>query len=69
MAMVRETIEVKASSPISWHEANQQAIAHVSKTVKNIKSSWIKEMSVDVSDNGKSMTYHVNSRITYETKQ
>ena len=69
MAMVRETIEVTGSSTQSWNDANQQAIAHASKTISNIKSTWIKEMSVDVADNGKSMMYRVNCRITYESRQ
>jgi len=53
MAMARATIEVKGSSTESWKAANEQALAQAAKTIKNIKSSWIKEMSVDVANNGK----------------
>ena len=62
---VLKVIEVLANSDNSWEEATKNAVAHASKSVKNIKSVYINEQSATVED-GKMVNYRVNVKITFE---
>ncbi len=62
---VLKVIEVLANSDKSWEDAAKNAVAHASKSVKNIKSVYINEHSATVSD-GKLTNYRVNVKITFE---
>lgn len=62
---VLKVIEVLANSDNSWEEAAKNAVAHASKSVKNIKSVYINEQSATVED-GKMVNYRVNVKITFE---
>lgn len=62
---VIKIIEVIASSEKGFTEATQNAIEQVSKTVKNIKSIYIKEMNANV-ENNKIVSYAVNAKISFE---
>lgn len=64
---VLKVIEVLSSSSKGWEEAAQNAVKEASKTVKNIKSVYIKEQSCMVE--GENITsYRVNVKITFEVK-
>ncbi len=63
MAVVK-VIEVLAQSDKSWEDAAQQAVAVASKTVRNIKSIYIKDMQAAVED-GKIVSYRVDSKISF----
>lgn len=58
-------IEVIASSEKGFTEATQNALREASKTVKNIKSIYIKEMNANV-QNQNIITYAVNAKISFE---
>lgn len=58
-------IEVIAASDKGFTEATQVALEEASKTVKNIKSIYIKEMNANVEDN-KIVSYGVNAKISFE---
>lgn len=60
-----KVIEVIASSEKSFEDAAQNAVKEASKTVKNIKSVYIKEMKANVSNN-QITTYAVNAKISFE---
>ena len=60
-----KVIEVIASSDKGFSEAAQNAVEQASKTVKNIKSIYIKEMNANVTDN-KIVSYAVNAKISFE---
>ena len=45
-----KVIEVIATSEISFDDAVRQAVAEVSKTVKNIDSVYVENMKVHVKD-------------------
>ncbi|MCF8331239.1 MAG: dodecin family protein [Bacteroidales bacterium] len=60
-----KVIEVIASSTEGFSEATQKAVEQASKTVKNIKSIYIKEMNANV-ENNKIVTYAVNAKISFE---
>lgn len=61
---VLKVIEVMASSPNSWEDAAAQAVAEASKTLKGIRSVYVKEQSAVVADN-KISEYRVNLKISF----
>lgn len=63
-----KVIEVIASSEKGFTEATQAAVEKASKTVKNIKSIYIKEMNANV-ENNKIVSYAVNANISFEIDQ
>lgn len=64
---VLKVIEVLANSDKSWEDATKKAVAHASKSVKNIRSVYINEQSATVKD-GELDNYRVNVKITFEVK-
>ncbi len=62
---VVKVIEVLSSSKKSWEDATASAIVKASKSVKNIKSAWVKDQSVTVK-NGKVSEYRVALKISFE---
>ena len=58
-------IEVLATSPNSFDEATRNAVKEASKTVKNIKSVYVKEMKARV-ENNEITSYAVNAKISFE---
>ncbi len=62
---IMKVIEVMGDSPKSFADAVDSAIAEAGKTVKGIKSAWVKDQNVIVS-NGKISSYRVALKITFE---
>jgi hypothetical protein len=62
---VLKVIEILANSTQSWEDAAKNAVAEASKSVKNIRSVYIKEQSATVKD-GKMDVFRVNVKITFE---
>jgi dodecin len=62
--MVIKVIEVLAQSPKSWEDAVHVALNEASKTIKDIKSIYVKEMQATV-ENGKISQYRVNAKISF----
>lgn len=62
---VLKVIEVLSSSSTSWEDATQKAVTQASKSLKNIKSVYVKEQSATVKD-GKVAEYRMNLKITFE---
>ena len=67
MAVVK-VIEVLAQSEKSWEDAAQEAIREASKTIKNIKSIYIKEMEAQVEDD-KIVQFRINAKISFLLKK
>ncbi|HSR49689.1 MAG TPA: dodecin family protein [Acidobacteriota bacterium] len=61
---VAKITEISAQSTESFEDAIQKGIARASKTLKNIKSAWVNEQSVDV-DGGRVKTWRVNMKVTF----
>ncbi|MDA3932418.1 MAG: dodecin family protein [Tenericutes bacterium] len=59
-----KVIEVIAESTKSWEDAAQNAIKEASKTIKNIKSIYIKEFKGSVNNN-KIEKYLVIAKISF----
>jgi len=62
---VAKVIEVLAQSEESWEDAVEQALAEASKTVRNIKSIYVKDFQAIVED-GEIKAYRVNTKISFE---
>ena len=62
---VLKVIEVLSSSTVSWEDATRQAVTEASKSLKNIRSAYVKEQSVQVKDNAVS-EFRVNLKINFE---
>ena len=63
MAVARVT-EISSTSTKSFDDALQQGIARATKTLRNVKSAWVKEQRVDV-ENGRVAEYQVNLLVTF----
>ena len=64
MDNVAKVSEISATSTVSFEDAIKQGIARADKTLRNIRSAWIKEQQVRVSE-GKITHYQVNMLITF----
>jgi flavin-binding protein dodecin len=63
MAVARVT-EISSTSPKSFDDAVQQGISRATKTLRNVRSAWVKEQRVDVRDD-KIAEYQVNLMVTF----
>jgi flavin-binding protein dodecin len=63
MAIVK-VIEVIATSEKSFDDATRNALAEAAKTIKNIKSIYIKEMTAKV-ENNNIVSFGVNAKISF----
>jgi dodecin len=64
MADVIKVIEVLAESPKSWEDAANEALKKASKTIKNIRSIYVKEFEAKVERN-KITQYRINAKISF----
>ncbi len=64
MSIVK-VIEVIAASDKSFDDAANNALKEASRSVKNIKSIYIKHMNANVEDN-KIVSYGVNAKVSFE---
>ena len=64
MSIVK-VIEVISTSEKSFDHAVQNALQEASRTVKNIKSIYVKEMNANV-ENNQITTYGVNAKVSFE---
>jgi flavin-binding protein dodecin len=63
MTVARVT-EISSSSNKSFEDALQEGIRRAAKTLRNVKSAWIKEQQIDV-DGGRITRYRVNMLVTF----
>jgi dodecin len=61
---VAKVSEISSTSTKSFEDAINQGLARASKTIRNIRSAWIKEQTVRVKD-GKPSEYQVNMVVTF----
>jgi hypothetical protein len=61
---VVKVIEVLAQSEESWEDAVDKALEEASKTVRNIKSIYVKELQAVVEEN-EVAAYRVNTKISF----
>jgi len=63
MAVARVT-EISSTSTQSFEDAIAQGIARATKTLRNVKSAWVKEQRVEVV-NDRISEYQVNLLVTF----
>ena len=63
MAVARVT-EISSTSSKSFEDAIQSGVARATKTLRNVRSAWIKEQRVDIRD-GAIAEYQVNMMVTF----
>lgn len=61
---VAKVSEISSTSSVGFDDAIKQGIVRASKTIRNIKSAWVKEQQVRVAD-GKVTEYQVNLAVTF----
>ncbi|WP_036383861.1 dodecin family protein [Muricauda sp. MAR_2010_75] len=61
---VLKVIEILGNSTVSFEDAVQNIITEASKTVREIKSVYIKDMQVTV-DKNKISQYRVNAKVSF----
>lgn len=64
---VLKVIEVLSNSSESWEDATRNAVKEASKSVKNIRSVYVREQSCVV-DGDNITQFRVNVKITFEVK-
>jgi dodecin len=68
MAKVVKVIELMSHSPKSWEDAAQGAVEEAVKTLRNVRSVYIKEFTAEV-DDGKVTNYRVNAKVTFDLER
>ena len=63
MSVARVT-EISASSSNSFEDAIKEGVQRATKTLRNVKSAWVKEHRVDIDDD-RIVNYQVNMLITF----
>ena len=64
MSKVVKVIEVLAQSEKSWEDATAKAVKAASKSIKNIKSIYIVDMSAKVEGDA-IVKYRINAKISF----
>ncbi|MEJ2312930.1 MAG: dodecin family protein [Gemmatimonadales bacterium] len=64
MSSIAKVIEVISESDKSWDDAVQNALDEASKTVDNIKSIWVENMTAVVEGN-RIVRYRLNAKVTF----
>lgn len=64
---VLKVIELMGQSEKSWEDAAQQIVKEASKSVKNIRSIYVQDLSAQVKDNHL-VEYRVNGKVTFEVE-
>ena len=64
MALLK-VIELLAESKKSWEDATQNAVTEASKTIHNIRSVYVENLTAEV-DKDKITYYRLNCKITFE---
>ena len=63
MSVARIT-EISSTSSKSFEEAIQSGISRATKTIRNVRSAWVKEQQIKI-ENDHIVEYQVNLMITF----
>lgn len=63
MSIARIT-EISSTSTKSFEDAIQSGVARATKTIRNVRSAWVKEQQIRI-DKGSIVEYQVNLMITF----
>lgn len=65
MAKVLKVIEILSESGKSFEDAIERGVKETSKTLRNVRSAYVNEMSTTIKD-GKVDKFRVNLKLTFE---
>ena len=65
MSDVARVTEISARSPQSFEDAIRTGIERATKTLREVKSAWIKEQEVIIGKDGQITEYQVNMLLTF----
>jgi flavin-binding protein dodecin len=65
MSEVARVTEISARSSESFDDAIRTGVARATKTLRQVKSAWIKEQEVIVDSSGQIAEYQVNMLVTF----
>jgi flavin-binding protein dodecin len=68
MPKIVKVIELMSESSKSWEEAVQNVVTEASKTLRNIRSVYVKEFTAAV-ENDKVTSYRINAKVTFEMER
>jgi flavin-binding protein dodecin len=68
MAKIVKVIEVMSQSPSSWEDATQNVVTEAAKTLRNIRSVYVKDFTAEVA-NDKVTNYRVSAKVTFEMER
>jgi flavin-binding protein dodecin len=61
---IARIVEISSASDTSFEDAIEKGVARASKTLRNVKSAWIKEQEVQV-EGEKIVAYKVVLKVTF----
>jgi flavin-binding protein dodecin len=61
---VARVVEISSTSTKSFEDAMQQGVARATKTLRQVRSAWIKEQEVEIQGD-KIAAYKVNMLVTF----
>ena len=62
---VAKVEEISATSTKGFEDAIKQGLARATKTLRGVKSAWVKEQHVRLGEDGTVAEYQVNLKITF----
>lgn len=65
MSEVARVTEISARSSQSFEDAIRTGIARATKTLRGVKSAWVKEQEVIIDQNGQITEFQVNMLVTF----
>jgi len=65
MALLK-VIELLAESKKSWEDAAQNAVTEASKSIRNIRSVYIKDFNAEVDKKGKIIHWRLTCKLSFE---
>ena len=65
MTSVGRVTEITSRSEKSFEDAIRVGVERAHKTLRHVKSAWIKEQHVEVDEGGRVVGYRVNMLVTF----
>jgi hypothetical protein len=62
---VAKVEEISATSTKGFEDAIKTGLARATKTLRGVRSAWVKEQHVRIGDDGQVVEYQVNLKITF----
>ena len=64
---VMKVIELMSNSTESWEDATRKGVQKASKSLKNVRSVWVKDQSAII-DNGTIKEFRVTLKLSFEVE-